>query len=198
MKKTKLSAIAAIAAAAALIFTACMASGKENATPSPVSQSDLSPIATPGLVYSGEISARRDAEADFIRVGWTESIASTPAERITDVRAFSEKVLSQLENSERKDAAERKYSEAFFKDNSVVLFYVSFSSGSIQPGIKSITGDDGVITVEVEGHMEGDVGTCDMASYMVLVPINNARYPMDSKIEITGAGIPTGKPLQDG
>ena len=64
-----------------------------------------------------------------------------------------------------------KYDEEFFKDNSVILVYVTSSSGSDRYGVSSIFCNDDNFCVYVKQTNDIDVGTDDMAGWFITVAV---------------------------
>ncbi|MBO4878908.1 MAG: hypothetical protein J5544_01460 [Clostridia bacterium] len=128
--------------------------------------------------YSGE----------FIRIPYeyeSELHGAAPVV-VTSLEQFRSEVLPGIGEAER-GAAEAKYTEDFFKTRHLVVFHVVFSSGSAVPELTMVERNDGVVNIAVQGRMEGDVGTCDMAEYLCLVSLDNAVFPADYKVEVKGA-----------
>ena len=64
-----------------------------------------------------------------------------------------------------------KYNEEFFKDNSVVLVYVTSSSGSDRYGVSSVFCNNDSFCVYIEQTNDVDVGTDDMAGWFITVAV---------------------------
>lgn len=70
--------------------------------------------------------------------------------------------------------ATAKYDGAFFAENSLMLVYVSASSGSYRYGVESVFCDGQTISVQVEQTNRIGVGTaitCDMAGWFITVAV---------------------------
>ncbi|MBQ2110985.1 MAG: hypothetical protein II191_04490 [Clostridia bacterium] len=191
MKKT----IAFIALLMALIMTlGAMACTSPNAN-KPGSKADEPTVseAPDGLTTDKPVSDDTpvnllpDPEWKFGRTDYSETAAARKPLVITTVEDFRRDILPQLREALRADA-EAAYNEEFFESNHLIAFWVTYSSGSVQPEVTSVekTGDQIVITVN--GRMDGDVGTCDMATHLGLVALDNRAYPVDLEIKVVGTG----------
>jgi len=63
------------------------------------------------------------------------------------------------------------YDEAYFAEKALLLVIVTEGSGSIRPQICSVKTDDQTATVYLDHSMEGDVGTADMATWLLWVEL---------------------------
>lgn len=133
-----------------------------------------------------------DPEWQFGRTDYSETAAARKPLVITTVEDFRRDVLPQLREALRADA-EAAYNEEFFESNHLIAFWVTYSSGSAKPEVTSVekTGDQIVITVN--GRMDGEVFTCDMATHLGLVALDNRAYPTELEIKIVGTGWDSGK-----
>ena len=59
------------------------------------------------------------------------------------------------------------FDEIFFRTHAIVLVVETVNSGSIQLEIESIVLEDGVATVNLARELKGEVGTSDMATWMI-------------------------------
>lgn len=67
-----------------------------------------------------------------------------------------------------------KYDNTFFAENTLMLVYVSASSGSYRYGVESVFCDGQTLSVQVEQTNRSSVGTavtCDMAGWFITVAI---------------------------
>lgn len=132
----------------------------------------------------------------FIRIPYSETANSmTPyvVKSAEDLRktlneALNDNASGSARSSETVEDYMKDYSEDFFKSHYILVFNLTFSSGSVVPNVKSVKMDNGVVTVETEGIMNGDVGTADMASHMCLLSLDAERYPETSSFKLTGSG----------
>ena len=60
-----------------------------------------------------------------------------------------------------------KYDEAFFREHALVLVTDTVGSGSIRVGIERITLSGNTAYVKVSREMPGDIGTADMATWLI-------------------------------
>lgn len=67
------------------------------------------------------------------------------------------------------------YDDAFFKDHALVLVQESVSSGSVEVGIESVSlkaDHTAVVTLTHQGPGEGQVGTADMATWLLWAEVD--------------------------
>ena len=67
------------------------------------------------------------------------------------------------------------YDDAFFKDHALVLVQESVSSGSVEVGIESVSlkaDHAAVVTLTHQGPGEGQVGTADMATWLLWTEVD--------------------------
>ena len=67
--------------------------------------------------------------------------------------------------------ATAKYDEAFFKENTLMLVYVSASSGTYRFGVNSVFCDGKSFCIHVEQLNNPEVVTCDMAGWFITVAV---------------------------
>ncbi len=70
--------------------------------------------------------------------------------------------------------ATAKYDSAFFAENTLMLVYVTASSGSYRYGVESVFCDGQTLSVQVEQSNRSSIGTavtCDMAGWFVTVAV---------------------------
>lgn len=65
------------------------------------------------------------------------------------------------------------YDEEFFKTKALLIVVETVNSGSVQLEIESIRVSGDTASVEVKRTMSGDVGTTDMATWMLWVEVSN-------------------------
>ncbi len=65
------------------------------------------------------------------------------------------------------DEAFKKYDAEFFKTHALILVTQTTGSGSVQMDIESVYVEDGVAKVTLKQTMDGDVGTADMAAWLI-------------------------------
>lgn len=71
--------------------------------------------------------------------------------------------LSQLPEAEGLD----QFDEAYFEDHALVLVMETVGSGSVKVGIDRIMVDESTAVVTLSHEMKGDVGTADMATWLL-------------------------------
>lgn len=67
--------------------------------------------------------------------------------------------------------ATAKYDEAFFKDNTLMLVYVTAGSGSLRFGVGSVTCDGTAFCIDVKQTNNPEVCTDDMAGWFITVAV---------------------------
>ncbi len=174
-----IAAILIIAMAAASV--ACAKAGTEITTPIPMEQ-EAQPN---GGDVSGEIVDPNKIDYKFWRIAYDyENGNSKPAPIvITNVKDFDQFVVSRLPEAQKKAALET-YNDEFFGKNHLIMFTVTFSSGSVVPEVTAVEDVDGTVTVTVNGRMDGDVGTADMATHLGIVVLDNMRWSADAPVAV--------------
>ena len=98
------------------------------------------------------------------------------------------------------NTATAKYDEAFFEENSLMVVYVTASSGSWRFGVDSVAFDNGRFCVHVKQTNRPEIFTEDMAGWFITVAIPDqmakACYTFDAHLdklqnrnEVPGAGV---------
>lgn len=67
--------------------------------------------------------------------------------------------------------ATKKYNDAFFDENTLMLVYVESGSGSFRYGVDSIYHADGSFCIHVKQTNNPEEGTCDMAGWFITVAV---------------------------
>ena len=184
-------AIAALVLVAVSVTSAACTASKpqtavgENATTAPTQDTELTTEAP-----APEMTERY-AIGEFFRVDYSESAASLAPKVITTADQFAETVLPQV-NEEKRDALRSAYNEEFFKDHHLITFFVTYGSGSIIPQVSSVETENGSIAVSVVGTHEGDILTCDMATHLCLLSVDNVHFPIDAPVVVSGQGVSGG------
>ncbi len=70
------------------------------------------------------------------------------------------------------DELTKKYDDGYFKDNSLIVCYVSSGSGSNRYGVKKIYNDGHNFRITITQTISPEVGTCDMAGWMIFVEVS--------------------------
>lgn len=189
----------ALASLFALSLAACGPQGDSGATATPTVQpqvpitgQDGSKTTMPPAFTPPPIHKLDDFSYQFIRIPHS-STANTAAPRvIKSLEELREAVSAALANTVRTTvtAADylQDYNDDFFKSNYVLVFNLTFSSGSVIPKVESVKLENGEVSVVTAGEMHGDVGTADMASYMCLLSLDAAKFPENSTFKVSGAG----------
>ncbi|MBR5949669.1 MAG: hypothetical protein IKZ82_13645 [Clostridia bacterium] len=197
VKKLGLTTLAALFAAS---IAACKPqqdqSGKDNtpapATIAPISGNDVSKVTLPPNATPAPVHDLNGYDYRFIRIPYTETVNSMTPYVINSTEKLREMLTENSgSNAMSKTSLDdylKQYDEEFFKSNYILVFNLTFSSGSVIPKVKSVKLENGTVTVVTEGTMEGDVGTSDMASYMCLLSLDNKKFPEASTFNVTGAG----------
>ncbi len=59
------------------------------------------------------------------------------------------------------------YDEAYFETKALLIVVDTLASGSVQVDLESVTVDEGIATVTLKRTLAGEVGTADMATWML-------------------------------
>ena len=80
--------------------------------------------------------------------------------------------------------------EAFFAEQSLLILYLEEGSGSYRHRVDQVIAEDGTVTVTLT-TLAPEIGTCDMAYWAILIPIDNgsANLPVEI-VEKSEALIP--------
>ena len=167
MKCKRLLALA-LAAALCSVAAACGAKTDEPGT-DPPAKTDT-PTAAPGGTQTvgdtGDGTVREDGsyvpgQVNRLRLTYNGNVSSalyvTSAAQLPDYPELS------------------AYDDAFFKDHALVLVQESVSSGSVEVGIESISLKENhaaVVTLTHQGPSEGQVGTADMATWLLWAEVD--------------------------
>lgn len=73
--------------------------------------------------------------------------------------------------------------EAFFAEQSLLILYLEEGSGSNRHRVDQVIAEDGTVTVTLT-TLEPEIGTCDMAYWAILIPIDKAYSGLP--VEIVG------------
>ena len=126
-------------------------------------ESDRLPIGAPGADGPGKIALpffRLDTKADADRF----------LEEFSDLLDVDCEKDGQFPSLRQLLAA---YDEGYYADNSLLLIYVTASSGSNRYGVASVTLDMGTLTLVVDRFDHNEAGTCDMAGWALLYEISD-------------------------
>lgn len=190
MKRSVIITAAALMLALAISLTACTVSPGARTTPEPKNDEKitLDPAATPEHEDPAGVIAGPGYGYEFIRVGWSDTIGSRPVQVISDTETLNKLLLPEFEGEVRSELA-AKYNDEFFKNNHIVMFVVTYGSGSIRPVVENVETVDGAVVITVDGKMDGEIGTCDMAAHIAIVSLDNSRFPAESTVKVDGSGF---------
>lgn len=85
------------------------------------------------------------------------------------------------------------YDDGFFGEYRLAVIPRTANSGSVRYSATLSTEDPGKVTITVSARMP-EIGTTDMADFLVLVPVPLADYPAELPIALDTAGSPSGSP----
>ncbi|MBQ3376007.1 MAG: hypothetical protein IJG49_06310 [Erysipelotrichaceae bacterium] len=89
------------------------------------------------------------------------------------IRDFSDNLtLSQGTDSFTEVMA--KYDDAFFKDNSIMMAYVTAGSGSLRFGVDCVVFEGTYVCMNVIQTNSPEIGTCDMAGWLVMSAVSKS------------------------
>jgi hypothetical protein len=151
---------------ALLLLTGCQTAAPAETTapaetsPILIQEDSTVPIQTmPNLVIGGvEGEELAFCNPGKVRIGYSGDRRSVMY--ITD--------LDQLPDEE----ALKGYDEAFFEKSALVIVVETVGSGSVQLELESVRISDGVATVTLSRTMPGEVGTSDMATWMLWAEVD--------------------------
>ena len=166
----KCKRLLALALAAALCIVAAACGTKNNAPGSDTPTKTDTPTAAPGGTQTvgdtGNGTVREDGsyvpgQVDRLRLTYNGNVSSalyvTSAAQLPDYPELS------------------AYDDAFFKDHALVLVQESVNSGSVEVGIESVSlkaDHAAVVTLTHQGPGEGQVGTADMATWLLWTEVD--------------------------
>ena len=180
MKCKRLLALA-LAAALCIVAAACGTKNNEPDTPAKTDTPTAAPGGTQTVGDTGDIqmvdtlchvgdtgdgTVREDGsyvpgQVDRLRLTYNGNVSSalyvTSAAQLPDYPELS------------------AYDDAFFKDHALVLVQESVSSGSVEVGIESVSlkaDHAAVVTLTHQGPGEGQVGTADMATWLLWTEVD--------------------------
>lgn len=165
MKCKRLLALA-LAAALCIVAAACGTKNNEPDTPAKTDTPSAAPGGTQTVGDTGDGTVREDGsyvpgQVDRLRLTYNGNVSSalyvTSAAQLPDYPELS------------------AYDDAFFKDHALVLVQESVSSGSVEVGIESVSlkaDHAAVVTLTHQGPGEGQVGTADMATWLLWTEVD--------------------------
>lgn len=137
-----------------LLFPGCK-STQASQTDAPLPTGQTQPTTTAPTVPSGDISLHNPGK---LRIPYTTKRSGV--RYITDA--------SQLPDN----AVFDKYDDAFFQNKALLLVTETVSSGSMQITIDSVSVNGSSAAVHLSRSMPGDVGTADMATWLLWVEVD--------------------------
>ncbi len=129
-------------------------------------------------------------QADQLRLhnmtgDWWQSFADTDDSYVF-VAASVEELTTGLKERHMEELDVSKYDEAFFEENRLALIPRAANSGSVRYRYSLFETADGVeITLFAQVP---EIGTCDMADWLVAVPVPVAEYSEETVITVNPAG----------
>lgn len=164
-----------------------------NGSAIPITSADVSKVTMPPNATPMPIHDLNGYSYRFIRIAYSNTASSMTPFVVNSAESLRTALNSALSTGARTSASYldeymKDYGEDFFKDHYILVFNLTFSSGSVVPAVKSVTLEDGVVNVVTEGTMEGDVGTADMASHMCLLSLDANSFPETSAFNVSGVG----------
>jgi hypothetical protein len=174
--------------------------GDSSATPAPASHApisgDIAKITPDPNSTSAPAHNLSRYSYQFVRIPYSAAANSVEPVVVTGAKQLRELVNERTASgmTSKTDAEDylKQYDDEFFKSSYVLVFNLTFSSGSVVPKVTGVDVENGVVTVTTEGTMDGDVGTADMASHMCLLSLNAEKFPETSTFKIMGAGTAQG------
>ena len=209
---TKRASAAALAALTAVSLVACGTRPDSGSTSAPttdspkasvmpISGADVAKVTMPPNITPMPVHNMDGYSYRFIRIAYSAGASSVTPLVVNSKDGLRTALSKALSSSARStlsvDEYMKDYDEAFFEKNYILVFNLTFGSGSVVPEVKNVTIENGVVTVLTEGTMEGDVGTADMASHMCLLSLDANRFPETSTFNVSGIGTTQGTNTQN-
>jgi hypothetical protein len=88
------------------------------------------------------------------------------------------------------------YDAKFFKERILAVVYLTSGSGSYRYGVKDIKTEDGFLTIIAQQTNSPEIGTCDMAGWLIAVPLpaSDAEAALDARFagreDFAGISLP--------
>lgn len=98
-------------------------------------------------------------------------------EELEQFKTFYGKILSMNQSYDEVpsfESATFKYDEVFFEQNSLLIVYVSASSGSERFDVNNVYCDAKSVCVHVEQTNNPEIGTADMAGWFITIAIQDS------------------------
>lgn len=121
---------------------------------------EFTEMETPGVTLP--IGQQEALTSDGLALGDTGCVRVAYDSNISSVRYITS--VEQLPDNEALAA----YDEAYFAEKALIVVYETVSSGSVKVGIASVK--DGAVTLSHD--MPGDVGTADMATWLLWAEVD--------------------------
>ena len=135
--------IFAILLAAAMLLSGCTTSGGGETTEPTQPETTVAALEGPiSFANAGKVKIPYDGKPGYVRY-----------------------ITSPDQLPDHEDLA--AFDEVFFRTHAMVLVVETVNSGSIQLEIESIVLENGVATVNLARELKGEVGTSDMATWMI-------------------------------
>lgn len=118
--------------------------------------------------------------SDTLSVSAVQHLPIYKIENKSELESFTERYKTEITSIDEYSGNE-SFSEAvafaddlFFEKNSVLIVYISSSSGSYRFGVNSIVKADNELLVHIEQTNDPEVFTCDMASYLAVITVEKS------------------------
>lgn len=140
----------------------------------------LSPAASPGETGVERLPLEEE-KLSYIRVPWTGAGEELlPSLKRIGTKEEFEAYLEQLSRLFAIDGGgfdfagiweTAKYGEEFFRQNDLLVLYLTEGSGSVRHRVSGLVISDATLTVEME-RLVPEIGTCDMAAWLIPVEVS--------------------------
>ncbi len=143
-----------------------------------------------------EKPASLDYSAESVRIGWSDEAAQMDVCVISDPDTLAE-WLSMHAGQSFKPLTEIyvSYDTSFFMDHTLLIVPVEASSGSMRFSVEEVQREGSNVTVVIRREMP-EVGTCDMAAWLLLISVPQGAVHSTDSIQIAYP-VPAGAPVQE-
>lgn len=125
------------------------------------------------LIASGALNGGKASESG------SKHFPIFKADTKKDLEDFKSTYGSMLSMNQKYDEipsfnkATEGYDDAFFENNSLLMIYVTSGSGSLRYGVSGVSIENGELCVHVKLTNNPEIGTCDMAGWLIAVEIED-------------------------
>ena len=142
------------------------------------------------ILPTEQVTPMKTAEAEQYRLrnvggDWWETF-SNPGDNYVFVADSAEELTSGLKERNLEDLDMNRYDDTFFTENRLALIPRSSNSGSVRYSYSLTETADGV-EIGIYDEMP-DIGTMDMADWLVAVPLPRDSYPEGTMVTVNPAG----------